>query len=149
MKYFIPLLFILAGCCPKLTNIETIERVDSVTVFRDTTIYLPARQDSFSVDLQKVVDDNKPVTVKARTKSKAPATLTIVPKDGMSDLIVDIEGYEMTIDSLIKETRVNREKTVTKTVEKCTSQWHRFLQTYFFITVAAFALYIIVLIKRP
>jgi len=114
-------LFILSGCCPKITPfIETRTEIE----YRDTVIVIPARSDTFDIDLRAICDSlfaGRPVSLmvegpaKDRGKTRAGITVT---KDGKAQIVCHEQEWIARFDSLLQTKTITITETITKEVNR-------------------------------
>jgi len=157
MRYIIFLSLFLVACSPKVTKIETITKTDTLIVYRDTLLNIPALSDTFSIDIQALCDSllsgksfeiNKISSKVSNQVGERKAKLRIETKDGKAQIICHEETWIARYDSLLKTTQVTHETIKTVTVEQCTSKAHDFYKVWFFVSSTVLVVLLGFLIRK-
>lgn len=142
----------LIGCCPKITeSVQTTVRTDTVTIYEADTILVPGSSESFDLDFNRICDSlskGRPITI---SEKKNKTTITVaVPATGLGQIICNEDSLQMVIDSLRKYTTIQTDSTflTTKVVWKCDKKFHTFAVAWFFFSVLAATIAIVIWTKN-
>ena len=125
------LLPFLFSCRSTQTIVD--HQIDSVLIYRDTTIYIEGRSDTFFVTElvhDTVIKNEKGNSVQLK---KEPKGIKIVCNEA---------ELQLKLDSVIQLKRIKEVEHIKVIVERCHSAFHQFTKSFFFIFIFIGLLYL-------
>lgn len=132
------LLLFLFSC--KSQQVINEVHTDTVTVYRDTTIFIEGRVDTFTVE--SICYD----TIIKNEKGNSIQIIKL-PND-KTQIICHEADLRLQLDSVISLTKINHSEQKTIFIERCTNQMHQFLIKLFYLLIFISLLYIAYRIRK-
>lgn len=125
------LVWALTGCGPKIMPPVTITKDSTSIVYRDTTITLPGRVDSFIVNYSSFCDSlKKNMAIKKPTRftiSKPASSVTFNADSlGAGEAVCNEDAIRIRLENVLKEYQAFRERNKETVVYQCENGYHKF-----------------------